>query len=220
MRSFDEIYAIAAERKGAEALEAALGQPKSTAELMQIPEDRWLSRMTRSVFEAGFNWKVVDNMWPGFETAFRGFDVNPCAFMPDDWFEELVSDRRIVRHGPKIRAVQSNAQFIQDLRDEGGIAETIANWPASEYAALLEMLKKRGTRLGGMTGPYFLRFMGCDSYILSRDVTTRLIAEGVIDKMPTSKSAMKSVQEAFNIWADQSGRSLTEISRVLARSVG
>jgi len=47
----------------------------------------------------------------------------------------------------------------------------------------------------------------------------RLIAEGVIDKNPTSKTAMKQVQAAFNVWQDESGRSLTEISRVLALSV-
>ena len=47
----------------------------------------------------------------------------------------------------------------------------------------------------------------------------RLIAEGVVDKTPTSKTAMKAVQAAFNTWMDQSGRSLTEISRTLAFSV-
>ena len=56
------------------------------------------------------------------------------------------------------------------------------------------------------------------SFILSRDVTARLIAEGVIDKPATSKTALKSVQAAFNTWMEQSGRSLTEISRVLAMS--
>lgn len=218
MRSFDAIYAIAAERKGMDALEASLSKPKPPKELAAIPEDCWLSQMSRSIFQAGFNWKVVDNMWPGFEEAFKGFDPNPCAFMPDDWFDELVSDRRIVRHGPKIRAVQANAQFICDLREEGGIGKIIADWPSDDYAGLLEMLKKRGTRLGGMTGTYILRFMGCDSYILSRDVTARLIAEGVIDTPPTSKSAKKAVQQAFNTWVLQSDRSLTEISRVLAQS--
>jgi 3-methyladenine DNA glycosylase Tag len=81
------------------------------------------------------------------------------------------------------------------------------------------MMKKRGARLGGATGQYFLRFMGVDSFILSRDVTARLIAEGVIDKSPTSKRAMTAVQAAFNQWQEQSGRSLTEISRILAMSV-
>ena len=80
-------------------------------------------------------------------------------------------------------------------------------------------MKKDGARLGGMTGQYAMRFAGRDAFILSRDVTARLIAEQVIDKPATSKGAMKAVQSAFNTWMDQSGRGLTEISRVLAFTV-
>ncbi|MDJ0613747.1 MAG: hypothetical protein QNJ29_08710 [Rhizobiaceae bacterium] len=79
--------------------------------------------------------------------------------------------------------------------------------------------EKHGSGLGGNTGQYFLRMMGKDSFILSRDVTARLIAEGIVDKNPISKKALTQVQQAFNTWMDQSGRGLTEISRVLAMSV-
>lgn len=64
-----------------------------------------------------------------------------------------------------------------------------------------------------------MRFMGKESFVLSKDVVARLIVEGVIDKAPTSKKAMKDVQAAFNTWKAQSGRTLTEISRVLAQSI-
>ena len=79
-------------------------------------------------------------------------------------------------------------------------------------------MKTRGNRLGAMTGQYFLRFMGVDSYILSRDVTAALVVQGVIDKQPTSKKAMATVQQAFNQWMEETGYGLTQISRVLARS--
>jgi len=222
MRSFDEIFAIAADRKGgAKALQAMLNTPANPMELMQIPDHRWLSRLTQHVFSAGFNWKVIENKWPGFEAAFHGFDIGKCAMMNDDWFDELIQDTRIVRHGAKIQAVRDNAAFLQELAAEhGSAAKCFSTWPAEDYSGLLAMLKKRGTRLGGNTGSYALRFMGLDSFILSRDVVGRLIAEGVIDKQPTSKSAMASVQAAFNQWRAQSGRSLTEISRVLAMSAG
>lgn len=172
MRTFDEIYAIAADRKGgASELEKGLAKPGPTGKLAKLPEDRWLSILTKGVFQAGFNWKVVDNMWPGFEEAFHGFDIDRCAFMPDDWFDELVADKRIIRNGPKIRTVQGNARMIQDLRSEGGVAKVIADWPLTDQIGLMEMLKTRGSRLGGMTGQYALRFAGKDTFILSRDVT-------------------------------------------------
>lgn len=220
MRTFDEIHQIAAERQGgAAALEAKLSRPAGMAELEAIPEDRWLSRMTRSVFQAGFNWQVIEAKWDGFESAFHGFDVDRNAMMSDEDLDRLMADKGIVRNGPKILTVRDNALFIRDLRGEGGISRVIARWPAEDYIGLLEMLKTRGARLGGATGQYMLRFMGKESFILSRDVVARLVAEGVLDKAPASKGAMRAVQEAFNAWRADSGRSLTEISRVLAMSV-
>ena len=221
MRSFDEIYEIAAARKGgAEALEAMLSAPVPAAEVAAIPDDRWLAAMTRAVFQAGFNWKVVESMWPGFEAAFDGFDTGRCAMLTDEDFERLVADTRIIRNGAKIRSVQQNAVFLRSLAAEHGSAsKAIADWPSTDFIGLLELFKTRGSRLGGTSGQYCLRFQGKDSFILSQSVVDRLIAEGVVDKPPTSKKALADVQAAFNTWIQQSGRSLTEISRVLAMSL-
>ena len=220
MRNFNEIYAISAERKGGtEALEALLSKPLSPTDLAEIPEDRWLAQMTKCIFQAGFNWKVIEAKWPGFEAAFHGFDVNRCAFLNDEEFDAILTNPAVVRNGTKLRTVIDNAVFIQELRDEGGVGTVLGGWPSTDYIGLLELLKKRASRLGGNSASYAMRFMGRDSWILSQDVTARLIAEGVIDKPATSKTALKAVQAAFNDWMQQSGRSLTEISRVLAMSV-
>ena len=54
MRHFDEIFEIAAGRKGGpEALDALLPTPASPQELANIPEDRWLAQLARAVFQAG-----------------------------------------------------------------------------------------------------------------------------------------------------------------------
>lgn len=221
MRNFDEIWKISADRKGGDAaVEANLSKPKTPDELRETANDRYLSLATKCIFQAGFNWKVVENMWPGFEAAFGGFDIGHCLMLHDEDFERLVSDTRIVRHGPKIRAVQENARFFSDLTTEhGSVGAFLADWPCEDYIGLLDVLKKRGTRLGGNTGQYFLRFAGVESYIMSQSVVGRLIAEGIIDKAPSSKKDKQAVQSAFNTWKAQSGRSFNEISRVLAMSV-
>ncbi|MFV2002328.1 MAG: DNA-3-methyladenine glycosylase I [Paracoccaceae bacterium] len=222
MRSFDEILEISAARKGGRA--AVLDRiqpPKTVGQLAAITDDRWLSAMTRGVFQAGFNWKVVANMWPGFEAAFKQFDVGKCAMMDDVWFDALITDRSIVRHGTKIRSVIDNAVFVGETsRAHGGFGAFVGGWPGDDFIGLLAVLKSDGARLGGATGQYFLRSMGRDGFILSRDVVARLVAEGVVDKTPTSKGAMRATQDAFNVWADQSGLSMTTISRVLAMSTG
>jgi 3-methyladenine DNA glycosylase Tag len=222
MRNFEEIFAIAADRRGgAAAVERLLGHPRPLAELNAIADDRWLAGMTRAVFNAGFNWKVIEAKWDGFEAAFEGFDINRNAMLNDDDLDRLTGDTRIVRNGAKIRSVQHNAQLLVELKAERGNGEhQLAAWPPQDFAGLLEMLGKRGSRLGGATAQYFLRNMGRDGFILGGDAVARLIEEGVIDKPPTSKAAMRAVQAAFNTWMAQSGRSLTEISRVLALSIG
>ena len=196
-------------------------RPLPQKSLAEIADDRWLSMMTKCVFNAGFNWRVIDNKWQGFETAFDGFSIGRCAMMHDEWFDELLSDKRIVRNGQKIQSVQRNAVFVGERAAlAGGFGKFIAEWPNTDYIGLLRILKSEGGRLGGTTGQYFLRNMGKDSFILTRDVTARLVAEGVIDKPATSKRAMQAVQKAFNTWQEQSGESFNVISRVLAQSVG
>ncbi len=220
MRSFDEIYALAVARKGEDGVLESLQHPKSRVEIAAMPDDRFLALMTKCIFQSGFNWKVVEAMWPGFEAAFHGFDIARCAMLHDEDFGRLVSNTRIVRHGPKIRAVQENAVFLSDLaRDHGTAAAFFASWPTENYVGLLDLLQKKGSRLGGNTGQYFLRFAGIDSFILSQSVVKRLIAEGVVEKVPTSAKDRLAVQAAFNTWKAQSGRSLTEISRILAISI-
>ncbi len=220
MRHFEKIYQISADRHGGPAeLESKLSKPKPIAELVSMSDDRWLSIITKTVFQAGFNWKVIESKWDGFETAFDGFDIGRCAFMDDEKFDALLQDTRIVRNGTKIATVRDNAAFLLELRAEGGVGQILGGWPSQDYVGLLQMLAKRGSRLGGASAQYAMRFAGRDSFILSQDVTARLIAEGVIDKPATSKKAMAAVQAAFNTWMGQSGRSLTEISRVLAMSL-
>lgn len=221
MRDFNEIFQIAAKRHGgAEALNAKLEPPPSVKLLREKPDAEWLSVFSKAIFSAGFNWKVVQNKWPGFEEVFHGFDVPKVAMMPPEDFDALMSDTRLIRNGTKLKAVQDNAVFLLDLAKEHGTASRfIADWPGTNYVGLLEVLKKKGSRLGGTSAQYALRFGGKDSFILSQDVTARLIAEGVIDKPATSKKAMEAVQIAFNTWADQSGRSLKEVSQTLAMSL-
>ncbi|BBU55487.1 DNA-3-methyladenine glycosylase [Mameliella alba] len=221
MRTYEEILDLAADRKGGRAAVLAEMPPVLDADaLAAIPDDRWLAQMARGIFQAGISWQVVENKWPGIEEAFHGFDVGRAAMMSEDWFDDLLADPRIVRSPPKVQAIQQNAVFIQEAAAEAGsFGRKVGDWPAEDFAGLLDWMKTNGARLGGATGAYTLRFLGKESYIMSPSVVARLVAEGVVDKAPTSKKAMQAVQAAFNTWKDQSGENLTVISRVLAQSV-
>lgn len=218
---FKPIYDRAVEMKGGDAaLKALLPEVKSPTDLAKIGDDRWLSDMSKRVFQAGFNWSVIEKKWPGFEAAFHGFDPHRCAMIHDEEMDTLLADTRIVRNGQKIDTVRQNATFLLELaRDHGSAARAFADWPSTDYIGLLALLKKRGARLGGSTAQYFLRGMGKDSLMTTRDVTAALIREGVIDKAPSGQRAMKTVQAACNQWMKETGLPLSHISRILAATI-
>jgi len=224
MGSFAGIYAIASARKGGDAaLEALIAEhaPKSKAEIAATPDDRILAMMSERVFQAGFNWRVVANMWEGFEVAFHGFDPSWCGAMTEEEFDALLKDTRIVRNAQKILSVQANGRFLVELaKEHGTAAKAFADWPDDDYAGLLELLKTRASRLGGEAGMRFVRSLGKPSFITSRDVAAALIREGVLTKPPSGKKDLRAIQDAFNAWSKESGRDLTSISRVLALSTG
>lgn len=217
MRPFAEIAALAIARKGSLATILSGLPPMKTAEdLAAIPDDRWLAQMARGIFQAGISWSVVDAKWPGIEAAFTGFAPGPVSMIEGDALDALLADPRVIRSAPKIIAIRDNAAT---LRANPGMGRRVADWPASDFAGLLDWLARDFSRLGGTTGQYLMRFMGKDGWLLSRDVVARLQAEGVIAGAPTSVRAMRAVQGAFTAWCAESGLSLSQVSRVLAQSI-
>ncbi len=194
---------------------------KSSEELREISDNRYLAEMSRSVFRAGFSWKVIDQKWPDFETVFGGFNPKAIAHYADERLEELVKDRRIVRHAAKIKSVRDNAIFICDVQQtHGSYAAFIADWPSTDITGLWLALKKRGSRLGGNSGPMSLRLMGKDTFILSSDVQAALLNHKLVDSLnANTQRDLAGVQAVFNRFQQDSGYPLAHISRILALSV-
>ena len=181
MQPFKTILARAAKRKGGEdKLAALLPKLMRQAELARIPDDRVLAEMTKRIFSAGFAWTVIEAKWPGFEEAFLGFLPKRLLAQPDEYWEQLASDTRIVRNGAKIASVRANAAFIAEVSDRhGGFAKFLADWPPTDQIGLMDLLAKKGARLGGKTGQFFLRFLGKDAFVLSADVVACLRDAGL-----------------------------------------
>ena len=81
-------------------------------------------------------------------------------------------------------------------------------------------LANRFSQLGGNSGPYFLRMAGKDTFMITGDVLRALIDAKIVKKKPTIKDDRAAVQNAFNAWAEETGRPLCQLSRILALSVG
>ncbi len=220
---FKAIQARAEKRKGGpEALRKLLPKKPDRNALAKLSDDRALAEMTRRVFSAGFAWSVIEAKWDGFEAAFLGFDPAKLTFQPDEFWDALMRDVRIVRNGAKILAVQKNAAFVQAIaKEHGSFGKFLAQWPSSDEVGLLDLLAKRGNRLGGNTGQMFLRFVGYDGFVTSQDVIACLRDAGLdIGPEAKSKSDLAKVQAQFNAWAEQTGLPFVHLSRICAMSAG
>ncbi len=223
MISFKTIRARAEKRKGgAEALDRLLPRKPDAAALAELGDDRVLAEMTKRVFSAGFAWSVIEAKWAGFEEAFLGFEPARLLFQPDEFWDRLTSDTRIVRNGAKIMSVRANARFVTEAaREHGSFGKFLAAWPSSDEIGLLELLAKRGSRLGGVTGQRTLRFLGWDGFVTSKDVVACLRDAGLeVAEEINSKRDLVKVQEQFNAWAEETGLSYATLSRICALSIG
>jgi 3-methyladenine DNA glycosylase Tag len=220
---FKTIRARAEKRKGgAKGLEKLLPLKPDMQTVATLSDDRMLSEMTKRVFSAGFAWSVIETKWPGFEKAFLAFKPARLSFQPDDFWDGLLLDTRIVRNGAKIQSVRENAAFVQEIaREHGSFGKFLAKWPSSDQIGLLDLLAKRGSRLGGNTGQMFLRFVGWDGFVTSQDVVACLRDAGLdIAAEVKSKGDLAKVQAQFNAWAAETGLPYAHLSRICAMSVG
>ena len=112
--------------------------PEMSAPDQQIPKSMgdYLEVMSKSVFQSGVSWKVVESKWLITQEAFRGFDPQAIAGFSKRDLDELTKDTRIIRNRRKIEAIVGNAvkmlelekrhgSFRGYLRSHGGFEETV-----------------------------------------------------------------------------------------------
>ena len=74
MPRFKPLYERALDRKGGtEALTELLPSPRSSEDLQDLAEDRYLAMMTKCINQAGFSWKVIEKKWPEFRRSILYF---------------------------------------------------------------------------------------------------------------------------------------------------
>ncbi len=223
MITYEEIYECAVARKGSpEDLENLIQVPASDNQSALVSNERCLAEFTKKIFQSGFVWKVVDKKWQGFEEVFWGFDIDKLLMMPEEMLEQKAQDAKIIRNFRKVKTIPQNALMIKDVceRTKGSFGEFLSNWPKTDIVALWLYLKKNGSRLGGNTGPYALRGLGLDTFLLTKDVESFLRSHGIIRSGRDTKKTLCDSQEFFNELASSSGRTLCELSRIVAFAHG
>ncbi|HKF80593.1 MAG TPA: DNA-3-methyladenine glycosylase I [Thermoleophilaceae bacterium] len=119
----------------------------------------YLEVLTRAVFQAGLNWRVIDAKWDGFRQAFHGFDPARVAALTPGEIEELAADPRIVRNRRKIEATVDNAQAMLELDAEhGGFRRYLRSHGSFDEA--VADLRRQFAFVGETGAYYFLHVVG------------------------------------------------------------
>ena len=222
LESFDSLYQRAAVRKGGtKALQHLLGYENHRQTITSLGDDRILSAFSKKVFQSGFVWRVVENKWANFEDSFFNFNIAKVLMMPEEMMERKAADPKIIRNYNKVKTIKANAQMIFEEQQNGhSFSEFLANWPSDNLIGLWDYLKKNGQRLGGNTGPYALRALGKDTFLLTRDIEAYFRAHHIIDGGIQSKKSLLAIQTSFNQWQQECDLSLSQLSRLIAFATG
>jgi DNA-3-methyladenine glycosylase I len=128
-----------------------------------VPEslNDYLEIMSKSVFQSGISWKVIDNKWPGTREAFQDFDIQIVANFHEQDIENLMKDTRVVRNYRKLNAVVTNARKILELDKSYGSFQKYLRSQAS-FDDTLKMIRE-DFKFMGPSGIYvFLYVVGED----------------------------------------------------------
>jgi 3-methyladenine DNA glycosylase Tag len=115
----------------------------------------YLEVLTKAVFESGMSWAVVENKWPGFREAFRGFDPGAIANLSPDDIDALTNDRRIIRNRRKIEATIHNARTMLEIEQEFGSFKAYLD-AQGDFVDRVRDMKKRFKHVGDFGAYYFL----------------------------------------------------------------
>jgi 3-methyladenine DNA glycosylase Tag len=122
--------------------------------------DEYFERMTRALFQAGLNWKMIETKWPNFQKAFSNFSIEKVAKFNDGKLERLMNDKGIVRNESKIKSTIFNAQQSLAVVKEFGSFKNYMESFGKDHEALQSDLQSRFHHLGESSSRTFLWMAG------------------------------------------------------------
>lgn len=125
-------------------------------------DEAYFENLTRVIFQAGLNWKVIDKKWPTTRRAFDGFSISKVASFTNKDVERLLKDEGIVRNKNKICATIHNAVEIQEIKKQYGSFQKYLDSldKSKNYAIVVNELTKRFKFLGPSSASTFLYTVG------------------------------------------------------------
>jgi DNA-3-methyladenine glycosylase I len=123
-------------------------------------DDEYFERMSRAIFQAGLNWKMIENKWSNFEKAFDKFSITKVAKFGDKQISLLMKNEGIVRNEGKIRSTIYNAQQALLVEEEFGSFRDYIKSFGKDHGKLIEDIQSRFHHVGPSGARTFLWMAG------------------------------------------------------------
>ena len=118
----------------------------------------YLEAMSKSVFQSGISWDVVNAKWPTIVEALDGFDAETVAGYEDEQLDALVQDTRVIRSRQKLAAIIHNANRMIELdREHGSFKKYLKSH--GDFEATVKSLRKEFKYVGD-SGAYIFLYVG------------------------------------------------------------
>ena len=125
-------------------------------------DETYFENMSRVIFQAGLNWKVIDKKWSTIKTAFAEFSPDKVACFNNSDVARLMNDTGIVRNKAKIQATIYNAAEFQNIKKQYGSFQKYIDTLNDDknYVQAIKKLTKRFKHMGPASASLFLYTVG------------------------------------------------------------
>jgi len=125
-------------------------------------DDAYFENMSRIIFQAGLNWKVVDKKWPTTQKAFDKFSTKKVSGYTDSDVNRLMRDNGIVRNKGKILAIVENAKEFERIKKDYRSFQTYLDSldKSHNYSLVIKEFSARFKWMGPSSASMFLYTVG------------------------------------------------------------
>ena len=122
-------------------------------------DNEYFEMLSKSVFQAGFSFKVVEQKWPDIVETFDKFDFKKVMNWNEEKIYQVLQSPKIIRNSKKVRGIVDNARVFYDVTTKyGSFSQYLNSFKNKPYPERSKIISKQFKWLG-KTGTYVFLWM-------------------------------------------------------------
>ena len=122
-------------------------------------DNEYFEMLSKSVFQAGFSFKVVEQKWKDIVESFDNFDYKKVMYWNEEKIHQVLQSPKIIRNSKKVRGIVDNARvFHEVIKEHGSFNKYLKTIKDKVYTERSKIISKQFKWLG-KTGTYVFLFM-------------------------------------------------------------